>query len=165
MSLQAQEAVRSLFGGPGRNLLPHTTSCHVKLPHTAPSYRNLSQLPAATWQDATWHPEAGHQTPGRSCPSTVTREFQPRCASNPGPRSGVDKSVPLPTCRYSCHFRGEYFQQSLPPRKRAPGCSGHEKTSGSGPGTAGLLRTLPRRAASQDPETRAGDMPTPTVAP
>lgn len=62
MSPEAQEAVGSLSTGPGGNLLPHATSCHVKLPRTAPSYRNLSQLPAATWQDAAWHEQAEHQT-------------------------------------------------------------------------------------------------------
>lgn len=69
--------------GPGKEFaFSLNPVCHVKLPHTgAPSYRNLTQLQAATWQKATWHEQAEPQNLGFQAQDNpqpaVIRPFSP----------------------------------------------------------------------------------------
>lgn len=100
--------------------------CHVKLPHTgAPSYRNLTQLQAATWQKATWHEQAEPQNLGFQAQDNpqpaVTRLFS-QMHVLPWTQLGFGQiSFTVRLSRsLKIHVplsQNEYFQQSLPPRK------------------------------------------------
>lgn len=139
-----------------------------KLPHTAPSYRNLSQLPAATWQDATWHEQAEHQKLGRFCSRTTPVHCH--SSSSPGTLLTLDH---VRVWKNQCHYQDAdtvaIFTVNISnipfSKERVLGgfsCSGHENTSGSGSGIAGLLRTLPCNSASRTESWGRGKCPRPS---